>query len=265
MNRWINLGSLVCLFALTCFVALTGCNTGKTDKGGKSGDNAKKTEHDHGEEGPHGGPLADWDDYHGEFIVDAGKNQVIIYILDDKAKAAPKVDVAKITDVKLTILEAKPITIELKHDPKLSSKDGIAFTGEHEKFAKPEGMKVNIAAKVDGKPYSNPVTYAAPKKKTSQLYLTPGGIYTQADIEKNGNTTPAIKFKGIEWKHEDKQPGDKVCPITNNKAEANCAWIVQGQRYEFCCTPCLDKFIRWAHDEPAKIKNADEYIFKGGM
>ena len=57
---------------------------------------------------------------------------------------------------------------------------------------------------------------------------------------------------------------DKL-PRPKNKAEAECAWFVQGQRYEFCCTPCLDKFIRWAHNEPGKIKNADEYVFKGGM
>ena len=56
---------------------------------------------------------------------------------------------------------------------------------------------------------------------------------------------------------------DKICPVTKNKAEAECAWVVQGQRYEFCCPPCLDKFMRWAHNEPEKVKNANEYVFKG--
>jgi hypothetical protein len=80
-----------------------------------------------------------------------------------------------------------------------------------------------------------------------KLFLTPGGIYTAADIEANGNTMPSEKFKGISWPHDDElQAGDKVCPVTANKTYPRCYWIVNAKKYEFCCTPCLDKFLKWA-------------------
>src|SRR6185295_9556 len=96
------------------------------------------------------------------------------------------------------------------------------------------------------------------KKKSasaSDLFKTPGGIYTVADIKVNGTAVPLEKFKGKTWKHEeDLKAGDKLCPITLKKAEAECTWTVQGQRYEFCCPPCINTFVRWAHQEPTKVK-----------
>jgi hypothetical protein len=148
---------------------MVGVLPGCTDKSG-----AKKTtattaakEHDHDEFGPHGGPLAEWgkEEYHAEFIVDAGKKQVTIFVLDGTAKAAPKVDADKIT-VELTIISVKPpVKVDLKHDKSASGdKLGIAFTGNNDLFEKPEGLRVNIRGKVDGKEgYSDDVTYKAPK------------------------------------------------------------------------------------------------------
>ena len=79
----------------------------------------------------------------------------------------------------------------------------------------------------------------------------------KADIKANGNTVPEEKFKGKTWEHaDDLKVGDKTCPVTKNKAETECAWVVQGQTYEFCCPPCLDKFIGWAHHQPEKINGA---------
>ena len=36
------------------------------------------------------------------------------------------------------------------------------------------------------------------------------------------------------------------------------ALTVNGKRYEFCCTPCLDKFVKWAKEKPDKIKDIDQ-------
>lgn len=96
-----------------------------------------------------------------------------------------------------------------------------------------------------------------------ELFLTPGGLYTEADIEANGKTVPSAKYTGISWPHDDDlKPGDKVCPVTANKADERCAWVVNSRKYEFCCTPCLDKFVKWAKERPEKIKEPTEYIHK---
>lgn len=96
-----------------------------------------------------------------------------------------------------------------------------------------------------------------------ELFLTPGGVYTKADIDANGNTIPSEKFVGIRWTHDDDlKAGDKVCPVTANKADQRCAWIVNAKQYEFCCAPCLDKFVKWAKERPEKIKDPQEYIQK---
>lgn len=96
-----------------------------------------------------------------------------------------------------------------------------------------------------------------------ELYLTAAGIYTEADIEANGNQTASEKFKGFRAKHDMKpKPGDKICPVTMTKANPACTWIVAGKEYEFCCPPCVDEFVSWAKDpELAKdILPPEEYV-----
>lgn len=98
-----------------------------------------------------------------------------------------------------------------------------------------------------------------------ELYLTAGGVYTDADVKANGNQTASEKFKGFRAKHDMKpKPGDKICPVTMTKANPACTWIVAGKEYEFCCPPCVDEFISWAKDpELAKsILPPEEYVKK---
>ena len=265
MNRWICLTSCLCIGLLLAFAALPGCNKGEPAKVTPEDTKKDQPEHDHPDAGPHRGPLAEWgsEEYHAEFTLDPGNKQVTVYILDAKAKAAPTIDAAKITNVRVSVVGSKPlIKVDLKHDAKLSDAKGIAFIGTHDHFAKAAEMTLNISGNVGDKPYSGDVTYKP--SKGAQLFLTPSRIYTAADIKANGNQAPAEKFKGKVWAHEeDLKPGDKICPVTKNKADPECAWIVKGQRYEFCCPPCLDKFIGWAHNQPDKVKDAHEYVFRG--
>jgi hypothetical protein len=98
-----------------------------------------------------------------------------------------------------------------------------------------------------------------------ELYLKPGGIYTEADIRANGNQTASQKFKGLKSRHDD-QPkiGDKTCPISSgNKTNPQCTWVVNGQTYEFCCPPCVDEFVQLAKQQPNKIKSPSDYVFQG--
>lgn len=102
-------------------------------------------------------------------------------------------------------------------------------------------------------------------EEEQKLYLTPGGMYTQADIEANGNMTVSEKFKGFMAKHDmHPKPGDKICPVTMTKANPACSWIVGGKKYEFCCPPCVDEFVAWSKsEETAKdILLPEEYVQK---
>ena len=93
-----------------------------------------------------------------------------------------------------------------------------------------------------------------------KLYLTPGGMYTEADIKANGNMVAAEKFKGIRATHDVKPaPGDPLCPISMTKANTKFTWVIGGKTYEFCCPPCVDEFVRQAKERPDELKPADEY------
>lgn len=284
MIRWT---SFLATFALLVAIALPGCTGGG---GGKKADSAKvkeKTdkvdkdkggkEHDHPDKGPHGGPLADWDDtYHGELVVDHDAKTVSVYILDDKAKKAPEVDAARFTKVNVSVPAADKLVVELKHDPKKSGADGIAFIGSNDFFGKKEKFTAEVTCVVvddkgkNPKPFRDKVDYdpkeVGDKKKSASLreyYLKPGGVYTAADIEANGNMPATEKLVGIVHKEQAAlKSGDKICPISKKKAQPECSWVVQGQKYEFCCPPCVDRFVRYAHDEPGKIKDASAYVHK---
>jgi hypothetical protein len=94
-----------------------------------------------------------------------------------------------------------------------------------------------------------------------RLYLVAGGRYSEADIEANGGLTPSEKFAGFRAEHDfNTQPGDPLCPITRTKANPQCDWTIDGQRYEFCCPPCIDEFVRMAKEEPERIESPDAYV-----
>jgi len=93
------------------------------------------------------------------------------------------------------------------------------------------------------------------------LYLEPGGIYTLDDIEANGRRTASDKFLGFRAVHDfSPMPGDRICPITRTKANPDCDWIIAGQRYEFCCPPCIDEFLSLAKRSPDQVLSASQYI-----
>jgi hypothetical protein len=94
-----------------------------------------------------------------------------------------------------------------------------------------------------------------------QLYLTPGGKYTEADIKANGKMTASEKFKGVMASHDLKpKRGDKICPITRTKANPKVTWIVGGKAYQFCCPPCIDEFVKTAKEHPEEIKEPEAYV-----
>lgn len=94
-----------------------------------------------------------------------------------------------------------------------------------------------------------------------KLFLTPGGAYSEADIAANGRQTAAQKFRSFVPKHDlFPKPGDKICPITLTKANANCTWVIGGKTYEFCCPPCVEEFVKLAKQEPEKLQEPERYV-----
>lgn len=96
-----------------------------------------------------------------------------------------------------------------------------------------------------------------------ELYLTPGGRYTTADIAANGNMTASQKFKGIKSAHDmNPKVGDRICPITETKANPKFTWVVDGKSYEFCCPPCVDEFLKTAKSSEEPLSDPESFVKK---
>lgn len=93
-----------------------------------------------------------------------------------------------------------------------------------------------------------------------ELYRTPGGRYTSADIAANGNVTATQKFKGTKSAHDmNPKAGDRICPITETKANPKFTWVIDGKPYQFCCPPCVDEFVKMAKAATDPLPDPDSY------
>ncbi|MEQ1827813.1 MAG: hypothetical protein ABL921_17770 [Pirellula sp.] len=93
-----------------------------------------------------------------------------------------------------------------------------------------------------------------------ELYLTPGGRYTAADVAANGNVTASQKFNGIKSAHDmNPKSGDRICPITETKANPKFSWIIDGKTYQFCCPPCVDEFLKTAKASKDPLPEPESY------
>ena len=239
--------------------------------------NVSDTEnHDH-LEGSHGGNIVSIgaDSYHVEAVFEAG-GQIRLFMLGQ--------DETRIQEV-----ESRPLNGFIKPRSQ-SNATPIAFApspvdgdseGKTSQFIAqiPDGMidqPVDVTIpnlQIDGERFrlafassesheSGPaMPQGAAGDEAAELYLTPGGAYTLADIEANGNMTASQKFKGRMSAHDMKpQPGDRICPITMTKANPNFSWIIGGKTYLFCCPPCVDEFVRMAKEEPEKLLDPEAYV-----
>lgn len=101
---------------------------------------------------------------------------------------------------------------------------------------------------------------AAPDEQ-HRLYATPGGRYTAADIRANGEAPAAEKYRGIIASHHlHPAAGERICPVTHTRANPRFAWTVDGQRYLFCCPPCIDEFVKQAKTRPDSLRSPESYV-----
>ena len=98
-------------------------------------------------------------------------------------------------------------------------------------------------------------------EEQKKIFLTPGGLYTEADIEANGRAIADIKYRGIKSEHSTMaKKGDKICPISETKANPKFTWVIGGKTYQFCCVPCIEEFVGKAKTTPGEIKPPDAYL-----
>jgi hypothetical protein len=95
------------------------------------------------------------------------------------------------------------------------------------------------------------------------LFLTPGGLYTQADIAANGNTSAYLKYASVVPSHDAQvKSGEPVCPISETKPNPQLTWVIGAKKYAFCCPPCIAEFVKKAKTAPQSIKAPEAYVKK---
>ncbi len=276
------------------FVA--GCNptaqTGKADldatsssaeqvqpSGGQSQSASADSEHGH-KDGAHGGILVSLgrDSYHIEAVVDSegiirlytlGKDETrVIDVEDQTLKGFVKAEGD--TDSKSITFEPSPQDGDTKDKTSM-------FVGKlSSEFV---GRKLDVTIpniRIDGERFrlgfqsgqeSHGDSPAMPDKLADDaekdLYLTPGGRYTAADVAANGNLTASQKFKGIKSAHNmNPKVGDRICPITETKANSNFTWVIDGKPYQFCCPPCVDEFLKMAKGGVEPLPEPESFVKK---
>jgi YHS domain-containing protein len=276
------------VFAVTCFV-LVGCNQSSTTaklpadpivegnaKISKTVQNMPaESEHPH-ISGAHGGiviPIGS-DSYHAEAVIEKdGKFRLLMLGADETR--IQEVDVQAMKAYIKAVGETDAAPIEMKAVPQDGDADGKTsqFVGLLPESAIGKAIDVTIPNLRIGaerfrvgfttavQQHDNGMPAAVSGAEEQKLYFTPGGKYTQADIDANGKLPASAKFRGLMSKHDmAPMPGDVICPVTFTKANPKVEWQIDGKKYLFCCPPCVDEFVRMAKEEPDSLKAPGDYV-----
>jgi YHS domain-containing protein len=232
-------------------------------------------EHAH-KPGGHGGSIVEIgrDNYHAEAVF--GKDGVVrVYTLGKDEAVVLEVEAQELIayaradgDAEAQEFPLKPVRRSGDAEGKVSQFVGslpVALRGKRVEVTVPsiriEGVRYRFgfASAPAGGHDDMPAKVADEAER--KLYLTPGGLYTEADIKANGSITASEKFKGVMASHDlQPKPGDPICPITLTLANPRFTWIVGGKAYTFCCPPCVDEFVQRAKEHPEQIKEPEEYV-----
>jgi len=229
-------------------------------------------EHGH-EQGTHGGIVFAVGDahYHGEALFSDGKFE--LYLLDHDQFKVLEVESQTLEAYLRPFGDAKAFTVAMEPVTQNGDSKGMTsrFVGKLPDQLPAKQLYVVIPSiRIRDNRYrfsfSTPDPIM-PSKIADQaevdLYMTPGGLYSQADIEANGSQTASKKFVGFKASHDmNPKVGVKICPVTQTVANPKCNWIINGQEYWFCCPPCVDEFVALAKKDPKAIEPADAYVKK---
>lgn len=249
-----------------------------TSHGIAAAGSADGTTEEHGhKDGAHGGIIVSLgrDSYHVEAIVTSA-GEVRLYTLGNDESRVQDIEFQNLVAYVKPTGGADSTSIEIKPEPQPGDgeKKSSLFVGQLPSDLVGKSIDVTVPnITIGGERFRLGFTTkteahgedAMPGKVVAEeeknLYLTPGGLYTQADIAANGNMTVSQKFAGFMASHDlNPKVGDKICPVTLTKANPKCSWIVGGKTYEFCCPPCVDEFVKTAKAKPEDIKEPDFYV-----
>jgi hypothetical protein len=232
----------------------------------------KPEEHEH-LPGAHGGTIVPLgrDSYHVEAVVEKG-GVLRLYTLGKDEARVQEVERQTLTAyVKRDGGEAVAVPLEPEPQPGDAAGKTSQFVGRlpRELWGKSlvvtvpsltiAGERFRLGFTHDSHPEQMPASVAGTDAER-QLFLTPGGAYTAADIQANGGVTASEKYHDFQAAHDTKpKAGDAICPVTLTKANKQCTWVVGGQTYEFCCPPCIEEFVKTAKEQPAAVKPPAAY------
>jgi len=235
----------------------------------------KPDEHAH-KPGAHGGTIVEIgrDNYHAEVVIETGGVFRLYTLGKDEAKIQ-EVEQQKLTAYVKQEEGGEHVPVTLRPQPQEGDAPGKTslFVGQLPQQFWGKNLSVTINNfKIAGERFRLGFTYAgaphdggmpasvAGTDGERHLFLTPGGLYTAADIKANGSVPASEKYKDFRSAHDLRpKAGEKICPVTMTKANPQCTWIVGGKTYEFCCPPCIEEFVRTAKEAPAEVKPPEEY------
>lgn len=220
--------------------------------------------------------------YYAEAILHKG-GSIHLFLFGKDLSKVVETDAQHVTAYVRRVGDKEFTTFELKPDPLSSDTKGYTsrFAGDIPSELVNQELEVTIPALKlgneryhlafqttskahDGEAHGKDTAMPAGQTELEEerkLYLTAAGLYTSDDIKANGNTIGSEKFKYFKANHDIKpKAGDKICPVTLTKANPECSWIIAGKKYEFCCPPCVDEFVKLAKEEPNAVKPPEEYV-----
>lgn len=283
MQRYAMKRRLVLVFGLGVGVGLVGCSREEVQEKqsvGKAEHNTAQGQESGGHEhkpGAHGGAIVEIgeDSYHAEALLDA-EGRVRVFMLGSDETRIKELKDQTLTSYIKGDGDTEAVGVELRGERQEGDSEGMVsqFVGELPANLRGKSLTVTVPnLPIDGERFrvsfrleagggshgSNAVAMAPQEERT--LYLTPGGKYTQEDIDRNGGTVPSVKFQGVLTEHDDNpQVGDRICPISKTKANEKFAWVIGGEVYTFCCPPCIDEYVAKAKEKPDELKPADSFV-----
>jgi hypothetical protein len=284
LRKWILFGGLTVATATLAIVGCTNNAPAPSEKAASQGGDPKPgagpKEEDHGHKpGAHGGIIVSLgkDSYHAEAVFEKGR-KVRLYMLGKEETRVQEVDAQELSAFVTPEGSTEAVQVAFKPEPQAGDAKGktsLFVATLPEELA---GKKVQITINninVNGERFrigfGNEVLAhagdAMPVKKTTEeerkLFLTPGGLYTAADVKANGSTIPAVKYNGIRPTHDSHpKPGQKICPISETVSNPKFTWVIGAKTYEFCCIPCIEEFLATAKEKPDAIKDPSAYVKK---
>jgi YHS domain-containing protein len=239
----------------------------------------------HSEVQPHAPNVQSAGDYHIEAQL-SPSGQLELYVYGQKERELHPISTMGLDlllEAKAVLPGESSVDIPMQANPYSTDPDGMSsrFVGRFDRRPDQGEVGLTVAIPIAGKTYrvqwrpeylrSGPFALAAdppmPQAVSSQdadrLFLTPGGLYTAADIEANGRMTAQKKY-GSQMSAHNAHPktGDRLCPITDTLANPKFAWVIGGKTYLFCCPPCIEEFVKQAKETPTQIKAPEQYVMR---